>query len=111
MHNRTQLESTSEREEGLPAGYADDLMAGDGDIESGTGRRTTETGVATSRFSVGSQNLTAGGLQLACCVSHTKADPLKMRSSREAPVSLMRVSPREVLGSAHLCSSVRRVSS
>ena len=106
MHKRAQLESTSEREEGLPAGYADDLMAGDGDVASGTGRRTKETGVATSRLSFGSQNLTAGGLQLACCVS-----PLKMRSSREAPVSLMRVSPREVLGSAHLCSSVRRVSS
>ena len=65
MHKRAQLESTSEREEGLPAGYGDDLMAGDGDVASGTGRRTKETGVATSRLSFGSQNLTAGGLQLA----------------------------------------------
>ena len=86
-------------------------MAGDGDIASGTGRRTKETDATTSRMFVGSQNLTAGRLQLARRVSHTSANPLKMRSSREAPVSLMRVSPREVLGSAHLCSSVRRVSS
>ena len=52
MHKRTQLESTSEREEGLPAGYADDLMAGNGDIESGTGRRTKETDATTSRTDV-----------------------------------------------------------
>ena len=106
-----QLKSTSENEKGLLAGYAEDLMSGDGDIASGTGRRTKETDATTSRMFVGSQNLTAGRLQLACRASHTSATPLKMRSSREAPVSLMHVSPRGVVGSVHLCSSVRRASS
>ena len=106
-----QLASTSEHEKGLLAGYAEDLMAGDGDVASGTGPRGKETDMTTSRMFVGSQNLTAGRLQLAPRVSHTSATPLKMRSSREAPVSLMRVSPRVVLGSVHLCSSVRRVRS
>ena len=55
-----QLESTSEHEKGLLAGYAEDLMAGDGDIASGTGPRGKETDMMTSRMFVGSQNLTAG---------------------------------------------------
>ena len=86
-------------------------MAGDGDIASGTGRRTKETDATTSRMFVGSRNLEAGRLQLARRASHSSAPPLKMCSSREAPVSLMRVSPRGVVGSVHLCSSVRCVCS
>ena len=50
-----QLELTSEHEKGLLAGYADDLMAGDGDIASGAEFCIKATDQTTSRFFAGIQ--------------------------------------------------------